>query len=311
MKKVLRKILIVFCIIIICCSSAILGYRVYYIFKDKMNTDSYQRLVRQVADDFPDSKGESEKSLVLDYSLADSKSTISDLGLSKLSSDTSNMAKNFCKFLIRKLREKYENEDIIGYIKCINHDLEYPIVQGEVNDDYLHTGLDKNYDYNGSIFLDSGNTEDFMDSRSVVYGHNMRNGSMFGNLKNFYGDSIKDSYFLIYTEEGINVYKIICYATIYAYGENYYVHPEKEIKRKLIYGDGGNPDSITCSEEEAEKASSTDIGLEEFYEKIKKKAMKFDDKYVFSKGDKFLTLMTCFGDGKTERLAITGYLING
>ena len=144
-----------------------------------------------------------EESVVLKYALGKIKGNSKEKDIPKkylkeLKTDRTPMALRYSRRLMRKLRAKYKNKDIIGYIKLINKDLEYPIVQGETNETYLHAGPDGSYDYNGSIFLDYGNTEDFLDTRSVLYGHNMRNGSMFGSLRNFYSESIDDSYFLIY-----------------------------------------------------------------------------------------------------------------
>ena len=367
MKEVLRKIAVFICSCVMVVGLGILGYRGYFILKDKLNTDEYEKIRDSIADELEsddlseysseslpeivnyndeyeeiteseivDSVFESEEtretekqeeSVVLKYALGKIKGNSKEKDIPKkylkeLKTDRTPMALRYSRRLMRKLRAKYKNKDIIGYIKLINKDLEYPIVQGETNETYLHAGPDGSYDYNGSIFLDYGNTEDFLDTRSVLYGHNMRNGSMFGSLRNFYSESIDDSYFLIYSDYGIYVYKIVCFATINAFGGNYYCHPEKQYKKSLMSGEWDrredDPDKNReinverigiFTEEEAEIISSYDAGLEEFYNKIKDKAMLFDESFKYSPVNKYMTLMTCFGDGKTERLAVTGYLV--
>ena len=63
--------------------------------------------------------------------------------------------------------------------------LDYPVVQGEDNSYYLsHTFRGEN-NIAGSIFLDYRNSSDFKDGRSIIYGHNMKDGSMFHGLRKY------------------------------------------------------------------------------------------------------------------------------
>lgn len=80
----------------------------------------------------------------------------------------------------QKLREI--NEDVAGWIYIDGTDISFPILQGPSNAYYLFRDYEKNYLVSGSIFLDSANSKDFSDSHTVVYGHNMHNGAMFGTL---------------------------------------------------------------------------------------------------------------------------------
>jgi len=77
------------------------------------------------------------------------------------------------------------NEDVSGWIYIKDTDISYPILQGPDNDYYLFRNYEKDYLVAGSIFLDSSNAKDFSDSHTIVYGHNMHNGSMFGSLDKF------------------------------------------------------------------------------------------------------------------------------
>ena len=102
------------------------------------------------------------------------------------------------------------NTDVIGWIYVEALDgVSYPIVKGTDNDQYLHMTYEKNYNFAGTIFIDYA---DFGDCNTLVYGHNMKNGSMFGQLKNFSKDDSaynKSKYFWIFTPEKNYRYEII------------------------------------------------------------------------------------------------------
>lgn len=105
------------------------------------------------------------------------------------------------------------NEDVIGWIYVEALDgVNYPVVKGEDNNTYLHTTYEKNYNFAGTIFIDCENSADFNDCNTLVYGHNMKNGSMFGQLKKFSQDAEtykKSRYFWIFTPEKNYRYEII------------------------------------------------------------------------------------------------------
>lgn len=76
------------------------------------------------------------------------------------------------------------NPDVIGWIEVeALPEISYPIVQGDDNDYYLHRTFKKASNSAGSIFLDYRNGQYFGDCNTIIYGHNMKNGSMFGKLK--------------------------------------------------------------------------------------------------------------------------------
>lgn len=105
------------------------------------------------------------------------------------------------------------NEDVIGWIYVEALDgVSYPVVKGSDNSTYLHMTYEKNYNFAGTIFIDYENSADFNDCNTLVYGHNMKNGSMFGQLKNFSKDDSaygKSKYFWIFTPEKNYRYEII------------------------------------------------------------------------------------------------------
>lgn len=76
------------------------------------------------------------------------------------------------------------NPDIVAWLR-IPGVLEYPVVRGEDNSYYLNHTVQKTYNIAGSIFLDYRNERDFSDSKNIIYGHNMKDGSMFHVLRNY------------------------------------------------------------------------------------------------------------------------------
>lgn len=77
------------------------------------------------------------------------------------------------------------NPDILGWIYSTGTPINYPVVQGEANEEYLYRMADGRENKCGSIFLDCGNDRSFQDANSVIQGHNMNNGSMFAELKKY------------------------------------------------------------------------------------------------------------------------------
>ena len=108
---------------------------------------------------------------------------------------------------------KAVNDDVIGWIYVEALDgVSYPVVRGENNDTYLHMTYENNYNFAGTIFIDYENSRDFNDCNTLVYGHNMKNGSMFGQLKKFSQDPEtykKSKYFWIFTPDKNYRYEII------------------------------------------------------------------------------------------------------
>lgn len=117
---------------------------------------------------------------------------------------------------------KQINQDIIGWIKLDDTNVDYPILLGKTNNEYLSTDYNKKYSVSGSIFMDYRNRADFSSNYTIIYGHNMSSGKMFGNLKK-YAD--KD-YFNKHTKGTIYADKeyeldIIGYTTKSAYDKLY------------------------------------------------------------------------------------------
>ena len=84
------------------------------------------------------------------------------------------------------------NEDYQGWIKIDNTNIDYPILQNKDNDYYLNKDFYKNNSSSGSIFMDYRN-DFFNDENVILYGHNMKNKTMFSQLKKFEDKDFFDS----------------------------------------------------------------------------------------------------------------------
>ena len=169
---------------------------------------------------------------------------------------------------------KSVNEDVVGWIYVdALPDISYPIVKGKDNQTYLHQTYEKNYNFAGTIFVEYENSGDFSDCNTLVYGHNMKNGSMFGHLKKFREDDKlykQDKYFWILTPERNYRYEIITAYTTSVNSDTY----------TLFKGPG----------EEFEKYLETIKGYSE---------IKTDDTDLTIK-DRIVTLSTCTGNESTR-----------
>ena len=93
------------------------------------------------------------------------------------------------KIDFKKLKEI--NEEIVGWIYSENTPINYPILQANNNIKYSRHLMNNKYSESGSIFLDSICASDFSDDNSIIYGHHMRDGSMFASLNKY---KIQDYY---------------------------------------------------------------------------------------------------------------------
>jgi len=75
--------------------------------------------------------------------------------------------------------------DMVGWITVDDTNIDYPIMQGVDNSQYLNLDPYGVYSLSGSIFLDCRNAPDFEDPYSIIYGHHMEYGVMFGALDDF------------------------------------------------------------------------------------------------------------------------------
>lgn len=104
-----------------------------------------------------------------------------------------------------------QNPDTVGWVEIPGTKISYPIVQSGDNDKYLHTSFDGNESSSGAIFLDKSSPANLMGAHSIIYGHHMRDGSMFAQLVDFKEQAFFDEHdeILIYTPERTVRLKVI------------------------------------------------------------------------------------------------------
>ena len=168
-----------------------------------------------------------------------------------------------------KLKE--ENSDTVAWLKVEGTDIEYPVVKAQDNDYYLAHSFDGSYNSAGWIFADYKNTFDGTDKNIVIYGHNRRDGSMFGTLKKIldkdWYNNENNKYVTLVTEKGNFKYEVFSVYEIEK--EDYY------IKNRFNSGDE----------------------FEEFVKTVKERSIH-DFETEVGRPDKILTLSTCADNNK-------------
>lgn len=74
------------------------------------------------------------------------------------------------------------NNEVVGWIKVKNTNINYPILKHNDNDYYLTHSFDKSINSAGWIFMDYRNNENNLDNNTIIYGHGRKDGTMFGSL---------------------------------------------------------------------------------------------------------------------------------
>ena len=168
---------------------------------------------------------------------------------------------------------KEENSDTVAYVKVNNTNIDYVVVKGTDNDYYLNHNFNKEYNIAGWIFSDYHNKFDEADKNIVIFGHNMRDGSMFGTLNKILNEKWQtnedNKKVILVTEKNTYYYEVFSVYSIKP--EDYYI-----------------------------KTEFKDNEFDEFVKTIKSRSV-YDFKVDVSNNDKILTLSSCIGDG-TKRV---------
>lgn len=170
------------------------------------------------------------------------------------------------KYVIDFEALKKQNSETVAWLKVNNTKIEYPVVKTKNNDYYLTHSFDKSENSAGWIFADYKNKFDGKDKNIVVYGHNRRDGSMFGSLKNILSSKWYNN------EENQNVI-----FNINGQNYTYRVFSVYQIEKEDYY---------------IKTNFSSNNEYEKFLNTIKKRSVK-DFKEDVSKDDTILTLSTC------------------
>ncbi len=180
------------------------------------------------------------------------------------------------------------NQDLVGWLKIDNTNLDVQIVQGEDNDYYLRRDFYQKSSRYGCPYLDFKNDPKYLDDNTVIYGHHMTDGLMFSNLDKYR------------TLEGYKESPIIEYSTLYdthyfkvfaAFVTNSDVADDDNYMYNIMVTDFSTDQKFTSFVEEAKKRSIIDTGV----------SVQPDDKLI--------TLVTCTYDFNDARLIIMGRLL--
>ena len=179
------------------------------------------------------------------------------------------------------------NKDIYAWIYIPDTKIDYPILQHPTdNVYYLNHNLDGSSGYPGCIYSEDYNVKDFSDPVTVLYGHNMKNGTMFAGLHRFTdSEYLKEHpYVYIYTPDGMLVYQIFA------------VHSHSN--EHLLYS----------------KDYTEEIVMESYIGAIERERsmMSVENEAVEVGADShILTLSTCISNRPNNRLLVQGVLLNG
>lgn len=171
-----------------------------------------------------------------------------------------------------------EYNDIVGWLYSPDTVINYPVVQGKNNSYYVNHMPNEKKNSAGSIFADYRNILPNNDFNYIVYGHNMKNNTMFGTLTDYkkqkYYDKHPNMYFI--TENGY--YKVELFAGY-----------------------------VTKSNSDAYIVNHTQETLKAYMEQIKRKST-FDSPVQYNEGEKIITLSTCSYESKNSRYVVIGIL---
>lgn len=121
-----------------------------------------------------------------------------------------------------------ENGDVAGWIYCEGTSIDYPVVQCADNDYYLHRSYDGSYSASGAIFADANNRADFADCNTIIYGHHMKDGSMFASLSMWAEQEFYEEHPVIWLLTPTQDYRIVLMSgcTTSAHADLYTIYPD-------------------------------------------------------------------------------------
>jgi len=139
------------------------------------------------------------------------------------------------KFSLKSI-QKDINEDICGWIRIDNTNIDYPVVIGKDNSEYLNNDYKKEYSITGSIFIDYRNDRNFKDDYTIIYGHNLKADLMFAEVRNFENKTYFDEHLtgMLYTGEKIYKIDVVYFESVNAYSKVYSLASRRNGKNKEL-----------------------------------------------------------------------------
>lgn len=181
---------------------------------------------------------------------------------------------------------KERNPDIYAWITIPDTAVDYPVVQSEADNTwYLTHTIDGTESPEGAIFTETYNSRDFEDPNTVIYGHDMANGSMFQNLLNYQDRSYFDSHrdVTIYTPDSIRHYRIFA---AYLYDDRHLMQ-SFDFENRAVYQDY----------------------LNQIFS-VRNMNSCVDTEQKVSAEDRILTLSTCYGTQADARYLVQAVLVS-
>ena len=173
------------------------------------------------------------------------------------------------------------NNDAVAWLYSPGTIIDYPVMKSDNYSYYLNHLPDGTVNANGSLFIDYNNAWDFSDGLTVIYGHHMRTGSMFGNLKGY-----KEQWY---------------------YDENPYVYiytEHKDYRVDILFG------SVIGAGQWRENAFMFEENLENFLA-FASENTTFESTSTYREGDKIVALSTCSYEFDNARYVVLGILRQG
>lgn len=166
--------------------------------------------------------------------------------------------------------------DMVAWVTVDDTGIDYPIMQADDNLKYLNTDPFGDYSLSGSIFLDSRNASDFSDPYSIVYGHHMDHGKMFGALDSFLNESYLRAHDTGTLMIGRNAEKV-CRLEVFA-------AMRADARSEDLFNPEGSDDVPGCIRRNAEV-------------------------FINERNDRILALSTCAGDDLLARTIVFCYIL--
>ena len=201
--KIIRKIIICILIIII----AYCAYNIIIYYTDSYNNKKVYKDIRNIA--FNSSENSSP--------------------------DSSSDIESFDRLNYNKLLNT--NPDFAGWIKIKGTDIDYPVVQGTDNEYYLHHDFKKRNAVCGTIFIDSRCNISSGNNHLILYGHQMKDGSMFKQLNNYKKDDFykKHKEITLYLNESVYTYEVVSvYVITISHNVDYYNYINEDSSSAFI-----------------------------------------------------------------------------
>lgn len=186
----------------------------------------------------------------------------------------------------REILDKYksvynENQDLAGWLTIEGTAIDYPVMQCEDDEFYLSHNFYRETDKYGCLYVKNIADLDSPGTNFIIYGHNMKDGSMFGELEryrnhDFYREHAHISFDTLYEER---TYEVMAVFPFDLYKE------DQPFQYYKFY------------------RANTEAEFIDFYENVCKLAL-YDTGVTASFGDTFLTLSTCAGDGADQRFVV-------